>query len=254
MKHILPAILLLFMLLSCKPNLSGDTAKYSYGFGYQIGTILKNKADFDHKQILAGVKDAIEGKDAQGDKSRTIGHNIGKNYTEQGIPLDIRAFSLGVNEGYEGAEPSVKEADMRQAMESIIGQINGKNLKAGAEYLAKNREKEGVTVTASGLQYRTLVKGAGRKPGATETVKVHYTGRLISGKVFDSSYTRNQPAVLPLDKVIRGWSEGVQLMNVGSKFEFTIPPDLGYGAQGAGTIPGNSVLIFDVELLEINRK
>ncbi len=254
MKHVIPAVLLVFMLLSCKPNLTGETAKYSYGFGFQIGESLKRMNGYDREQILAGVKDATEGKTAQGEKSRQIGHTIGRNYAEQGITLDLRAFTLGVNEGFEGSLPSVKEEDMRQAMESVVRVIHEKNLKAGNDYLEQNRKKSDVVVTPSGLQYRPLLKGTGRKPVANDTVKVHYTGRLINGRIFDSSYLRNEPAVFQLNKVISGWTEGVQLMNVGSKYEFTIPPHLGYGQQGAGSIPGNSVLVFSVELLEIVSK
>ncbi len=113
-------------------------------------------------------------------------------------------------------------------------------------------KKDGVTVTASGLQYRVITEGAGDAPKATDTVKVHYEGRLISGDVFDSSIARGEPVSFPLNGVIPGWSEGVQLMKVGSKFEFTIPSALAYGSSGTGPIPPNSVLVFDVELLEIN--
>jgi FKBP-type peptidyl-prolyl cis-trans isomerase len=107
-------------------------------------------------------------------------------------------------------------------------------------------------VTASGLQYKVLAEGSGDSPKATDTVKVHYEGRLISGDVFDSSIARGEPVSFPLNGVIPGWSEGVQLMKVGSKFQFTIPSALAYGPAGTGPIPPNSVLVFDVELLEIN--
>lgn len=119
---------------------------------------------------------------------------------------------------------------------------------------AATKETGKVITTASGLQYEVLTEGnGGAKPSATDSVTVHYKGTLTDGKVFDSSYDRGQPATFPLNRVIPGWTEGVQLMTVGSKFKFTIPPDLGYGARGApGAIPPNATLVFEVELIKIN--
>jgi FKBP-type peptidyl-prolyl cis-trans isomerase FkpA len=119
---------------------------------------------------------------------------------------------------------------------------------------AATKETGKVTTTASGLQYEVLTEGnGGAKPSATDSVTVHYKGTLTDGKVFDSSYDRGQPATFPLNRVIPGWTEGVQLMTVGSKYKFTIPPDLGYGARGApGAIPPNATLVFEVELIKIN--
>ncbi len=126
------------------------------------------------------------------------------------------------------------------------------NLKEGMDFLAANRTKEGVVELPSGLQYQVLVQGAGPKPSASSTVKCHYHGTLIDGKVFDSSVQRNQPASFPLNQVIKGWTEGVQLMEQGSKFRFFIPPHLGYGDRQVGPHIGpNSTLVFDVELLDI---
>jgi len=123
-----------------------------------------------------------------------------------------------------------------------------------ADFLAANKERSGVKTTASGLQYEVLTEGEGEgeSPITTDTVAVHYEGRLLDGTVFDSSYQRGEPAVLPLDRVIPGWTEGVQLMKPGAKYRFTIPPELGYGPEGAGgVIPPNAVLQFDVELLAV---
>lgn len=121
-----------------------------------------------------------------------------------------------------------------------------------AEFLAANKERSGVTTTASGLQYEVLTEGKGESPVPTDTVAVHYEGKLVDGTVFDSSYQRGEPAVFRLDQVIPGWTEGVQLMKPGAKYRFTIPPELGYGPEGAGgVIPPNAVLQFDVELLAI---
>jgi len=123
---------------------------------------------------------------------------------------------------------------------------------ADLAYLAKHKGMPGVHTTASGLQYEVLHEGNGPRPTPADTVAVHYEGRLLDGTVFDSSIARGQPAVFPLAGVIPGWTEGVQLMKVGSKYRFTIPPELGYGAHGAGgVIPPNAVLVFEVELLGI---
>jgi FKBP-type peptidyl-prolyl cis-trans isomerase len=123
---------------------------------------------------------------------------------------------------------------------------------AGAAFLAENAQKVGVVTTASGLQYRVITEGSGSRPGPTDTVTVNYRGTLIDGTQFDSSYDRGQPATFPLNQVIAGWTEGLQLMTVGSTYEFVIPSQLGYGASGQGPIPPNAVLIFEVELLGIN--
>jgi FKBP-type peptidyl-prolyl cis-trans isomerase len=127
------------------------------------------------------------------------------------------------------------------------------NKKAGMEFLAKNAKKDKVITTASGLQYQVLVEGKGASPKATDKVTVHYKGTLIDGTEFDSSYSHGAPVTFPLNGVIKGWTEGVQLMKEGAKYKFFIPSDLAYGEQGAGrAVPGNATLIFEVELLKVN--
>lgn len=127
-----------------------------------------------------------------------------------------------------------------------------KNRQEGATYLAANAKAEGVVVRPSGLQYKVIREGAGPKPGATDTVTVHYRGTLINGKEFDNSYARKEPATFPLNGVIRGWTEGLQLMGVGGHYRFFIPSNLGYGKRGAGQDIGpDATLIFDVELLDV---
>lgn len=128
---------------------------------------------------------------------------------------------------------------------------SGANQKEATDFLAKNKTAAGVVTTASGLQYKVISNGTGAKPTAAQRVKVHYTGKLLDGKVFDSSVQRGEPAEFNVGEVIPGWTEALQLMPVGSKWELYIPPALGYGEQGNQTIPGNSVLIFEVELLDI---
>lgn len=124
-------------------------------------------------------------------------------------------------------------------------------LEKGKAFLAENAKRDGVTVTESGLQYEVLKQGEGKSPKATDIVVCHYEGRLINGKVFDSSYERGKPSSFPLNQVIAGWTEGLQYMKEGSKYRFYIPYYLGYGAYGAGPIPPYSALIFDVELIEV---
>jgi len=126
-------------------------------------------------------------------------------------------------------------------------------MEAGKKFLEENAQKEGITKTASGLQYEVLQEGTGPKPGPTSTVEVHYEGRLINGKVFDSSYQRKETISFPLNRVIAGWTEGLQLMPTGAKYRLYIPSELGYGTRGAGgDIPPDSALIFDVELISIS--
>ncbi|MEN8230736.1 MAG: FKBP-type peptidyl-prolyl cis-trans isomerase [Bacteroidota bacterium] len=140
------------------------------------------------------------------------------------------------------SENQAKEAESK-AME---------NIENGAAFLEENGKKEGVTTTESGLQYEVITKGDGAMPADTANVTVHYEGTLIDGEVFDSSYERGEPATFGLNRVIKGWTEGLQLMPVGSTYKFYIPSNLGYGPQGNPSIPGNSVLIFKVELISIN--
>lgn len=142
---------------------------------------------------------------------------------------------------------------LQDKIRDFLNNKSSNTLEEGKKFLEENGKRAEVTTTASGLQYEVLQEGNGQKPsGATSRVTVHYEGRLISGQIFDSSYRRNQPATFGLNQVITGWTEGVQLMPKGSKYRFFIPSELGYGARGAGSIPSNSTLIFDVELLETN--
>lgn len=143
------------------------------------------------------------------------------------------------------------EQSMRQLQEQFAQKAAADNIAAGAAFLAENATKEGVIVTESGLQYEVLEAGEGASPVSTDTVKVHYHGTLLDGTTFDSSYDRGEPAVFPLNGVISGWTEGVQLMKAGGKTRFYIPSELAYGQRATGNITPNSTLIFDVELLEV---
>ncbi len=146
-----------------------------------------------------------------------------------------------------------KNMSLQDKLKNFLNNKSSNTLEEGKKFLEENGKRPEVTTTASGLQYEILQEGNGQKPsGATSRVTVHYEGTLINGNVFDSSYKRNQPATFGLNQVISGWTEGVQLMSQGSKYRFFIPSELGYGTRGAGSIPPNSTLIFDVELLQTN--
>jgi len=191
-----------------------------------------------------------------------IGMDIGKSLREQGTEVDLDSLITAIRATYNDEELAMttEEAgqvrkeyiEKRQAEQQAEAAAAGQNnLVEGQKFLAENATKEGVQTTASGLQYKVETMGTGPKPTATDTVKVHYRGTLLDGTEFDSSYARNEPISFALNRVIAGWTEGVQLMPVGSKFTFYIAPDLAYGEGGGGPIPPNSTLVFDVELLDI---
>ena len=197
-------------------NVTTDEERFSYGLGMVIGErVLKQYGEVDYDIVLAGMR-------AQhGDQETLI------TLEEAGNAINAR-------------------------MEQQFAEQTAANRKRGEEFLKSNAEKEGVQVTESGLQYDVITEGDGAKPAVTDEVTVHYRGTLIDGTEFDSSYSRGEPTSFKLDQVIPGWTEGVQLMNVGSKYRFVIPHDLAYGERGAGGAIGPfETLIFEVELLEI---
>ena len=166
--------------------------------------------------------------------------------------MDKLSYVLGMSLGQSLQASGVDSLEFDDFLSGVKVIFSRKNLAAGREFLKKNAEEPGVTVTASGLQYKVIRDGEGNPPGPHGWVKCNYEGRLINGQVFDSSYMRGVPAKFGLDQVIPGWTEGLQLMKVGSKYEFYIPADLAYGEVGVpGAIPGNSTLIFTVELLGV---
>ena len=190
--------------------------------------------------------------------SYAIGVNIGKNMKQQNVDLDFDVIAKGMKDGANNASAFTDQEmtevmnNFKKEMENKMAEVGTKSKKQGEDFLAANKSKEGVKVTQSGLQYKVLKEGKGAKPKATDVVKVHYRGTLVDGTEFDSSYKRGEPIEFPLNGVIKGWTEGVQLMTPGSKYQFFIPYDLAYGEEGRPpTIPGNSALVFDVELLEV---
>ena len=197
--------------------------------------------------------------------SYALGLNIGQQLKQMGLSgvLNVEDFAASIKDTLDGNNLQVSLQEAQQVLNQFFAELEEKQRAAAAEagkaarvegekFLAENAKRPEVTVTASGLQYEVLTEGTGKQPKAENTVRCHYEGRLIDGSVFDSSYRRGEPADFGLRQVIKGWTEGVQLMKEGSKFRFYIPYKLAYGEQGAGAdIPPYAALIFDVELIEI---
>ncbi|MDR1177673.1 MAG: FKBP-type peptidyl-prolyl cis-trans isomerase [Spirochaetaceae bacterium] len=181
--------------------------------------------------------------------SYAFGFVIGSDLRQLGLEFDYDAFTRGFKDSVEDLN---KELSMEEAIATIQQAFTDASRAKESAFFAENGQKEGVITTASGLQYEVVTEGSGVKPGAEDTVSVNYEGTLVDGTVFDSSYTRGEPAEFPLNMVIPGWSEGLMLMSVGSTYRLYIPSDLAYGPQGSpGAIPPYATLIFDVELLSI---
>jgi len=189
--------------------------------------------------------------------SYAIGQQIGKNLKTQNIDIDGDALALSVKDAIAG-KSDMNDEDIKQAMMKLQetamkkqNEVAEKNKKEGAEFLEKNKSQAGVKVTASGLQYIVIKEGEGKSPTKEDTVKCHYTGTLTNGEKFDSSVDRGQPAEFPVGGVIPGWTEALMMMKPGAKYKLFVPAELGYGPSGRPGIPPNSVLVFEVELLEI---
>lgn len=190
--------------------------------------------------------------------SYALGMLFGNQLKDMGMkqleaPADLTQALTDVLSGQKTAmTPGEAQRTVQEFIQKLQEEAGREAREAGEKFLAENAKKEGITVTESGLQYQILTPALGQKPKATDTVRCHYEGRLITGEVFDSSYRRGEPASFGLQQVIKGWTEGLQLMAVGSKFRFFIPYTLAYGEQGAGgAIPPYAALVFDVELLGI---
>jgi len=195
--------------------------------------------------------------------SYALGLDIGSYFKTLGQDLDLEVLNSGMMDSYKGNKPLLTQEETAQIQQQFAQKQQEKQIKETVDMIAKNNKvaedflkengaKEGITTTDSGLQYKVLTPADGAKPKAEDTVKVHYKGTLLDGTEFDSSYARNEPAVFPLNQVIPGWTEAVQLMNVGSKIQLFLPPNMAYGDRGAPPViePG-SMLIFEVELLGI---
>ena len=189
-----------------------------------------------------------------------ISYALGYEVAHQTPPeLNINSFVTGVREGHARNKPAYTEEELQKAYEQFQTEMQQKQVEkaaqvqtAGDSFLTENAKKADIKTTASGLQYKITKEGTGKQPLASSVVTVHYKGQLVDGKVFDSSIERGEPVEFPLNQVIPGWTEGLQLMKEGGKATFYIPSQLGYGEQGVpGMIPANSTLIFDVELIKV---
>lgn len=200
-------------------NLSTDESRVSYGIGRQLGGQLRDNPPpgVSLEAIVAGLTDAFSG-------------------------IDSRVSEADLSASFKVIR-DVMQAEAAAKAEAAAG--------AGKAFLAENGQREGITTLASGLQYEVITSGDGATPGRDDTVRTHYHGTLIDGSVFDSSYDRGQPAEFPVGGVIAGWTEALQLMKAGSKWRLYVPSELAYGAQGVGSIAPHSVLIFDIELLDV---
>lgn len=204
--------------------------------------------------VPAGVSDPA---------SYMIGYNFGRSLSSSMFvekDFDFQQFINGIKDALNKKPSSLNEGDMRAAADALDTKLQGRaeqavkgNLDRATAFLAENAKKDGVQTLKSGLQYKILKKGDGKSPGQTSVVKVHYEGKLLDGSIFDSSIKRNEPAQFGVNQVIKGWTEALQRMAVGDKWQLFIPPDLAYGANGGpgGSIGPNEALIFEVELLDI---
>ena len=227
-KTVLSAVVISGLLVACGgeknagPSLDSEIAKVSYGIGANIGSRFGDDLPLDVDAFSAGVRDALAGGELK--------------MSDEEIMTTLQNFQQ-------------KQMAARQEQAQAESEVNKK---AAEEFLAKNAKEEGVITTESGLQYKIIEKGEGESPSAEDKVEVHYEGTLLDGTVFDSSYKRNETVTFPVNGVIPGWTEALQLMKVGAKWTLYIPPELAYGAGGAGQMIGpNSALVFDVELVDI---
>lgn len=208
--------------------------------------------------ILAAAAGASLGSDKE-KFSYTVGFQIGQSLMEDGLDIDVNALSQAIRDVIAGTPPRLSMEEMQAAVQSFqMQQMEAReasaqnNLRAGQAFLADNRGKTGVVETQSGLQYQIVEEGSGKQPKDSDTVIVNYRGTLIDGTEFDSSYRRGEPVTFPVNAVIPGWREALQLMKEGAKWKVFIPADLAYGERGAGqNIGPNETLVFDIELIEV---
>lgn len=220
--------------------------------------------------LLASCDSSLESSEANLNNqldslSYSFGYLQGGSLYNEGIEeVDIKNYLAGLNAAFKDEESAIDEGAMQNLIQVFFGELQSRqmelqaaeadiNIAQGRAFLEENAMNSDVTQTASGLQYRVLAEGTGARPAATDEVEVHYEGSLLTDEVFDSSYERGEPIVFPLNRVIPGWTEGVQLMSVGSKYQFFIPAELAYGNNPppGSIIPPGAVLIFEVELLDI---
>ncbi len=219
--------------------------------------VLVSQVDAKEDPVLKSQRDKI---------SYVIGRDIGANLKKQSIDVDPDILAKGIKDGLSGGKSLLNEQEIREIttnlqkemmakQQELKKKLGEKNKKEGEVFLAENKKKEGVKTLPSGLQYKVIKAGTGKKPKSTDTVTTNYRGTLIDGTEFDSSYRRGQPATFPVNGVIPGWTEALQLMQEGAKWQLFVPSNLAYGDRGAGPQIGpNAALIFEVELISIQEK
>ncbi len=275
---------LAFALVGCKGDPKSVDEKISYmmgmGIGQQVKRIESSGAKIDLSQMKQGLQNVLDGKgesnpaalrSAQAafmqnkseENIKKLSYQIGafsaqnlKRFHDNGIKIDVSMAMLAIEDVKSGEKPRVAQDQMKDAykkLQEVNKSISGKNIAAGKKFLEENKAKPGVKTTASGLQYKVEKAGSGRRPRATDNVTVHYRGTLLDGTEFDSSFKRNKPAQFGLGQVIKGWTEGLQLMRTGAKYTFYIPSELAYGDRGNPGIPGGSTLVFEVELIKVGK-
>lgn len=208
---------------------------------------LVSQVSAQEKLVLKNQKEKV---------SYIIGMNIGTNFKKQLIDIDPSILAKGIQGALSGTKPLLTEQEIQETMVAFQKELMEKHKKQGENFLAENKKKEGVKTLPSGLQYKVIKAGTGKKPKLDDTVAVHYRGTLIDGTEFDSSYRRGQPATFQVSGVIPGWTEALQLMEQGAKWQLFIPSNLAYGERGTpgGQIGPNATLIFEVELISIQEK
>jgi len=255
-------------------TLKSELDSLNYSFGYVNGKILKqyhlqnDSTGKGVKSLMKGINAGLKEKEVSEDLRNVtemgamIGNQLKSNpdfYNDSTLKMDFKFLRQGLINGISGKALVLENDDARDYFNTTMEKVQTQNLEAkykdnkesGIKFLEENAQKEGVITTASGLQYEVIKLGKGATPTSTDKVKVHYHGTLIDGTVFDSSIDRGQPTEFGVNQVIKGWTEGLQLMPVGSKFKFYIPQELAYGSQDHGTIKPFSTLVFEVELLAV---
>jgi FKBP-type peptidyl-prolyl cis-trans isomerase FklB len=215
--------------------------------------------------LIVGIAQADESLNLNNKKvkvSYSVGYQVGSDFKRQGMDINPELLLKGVQDALLSNEPLMMETEMKTTLEGVQKKVNAleeeksrtqaeKNLKEGQAFLVENAKKEGVQTLLSGMQYRILKEGEGKKPTVNDTVTVHYRGALIDGTEFDNSHKRNEPATFNVDRTIAGWKEALQLMKEGAKWQLFIPPQLAYGDKKSSRIEANNTLVFEVDLLSV---
>lgn len=209
--------------------------------------------------LVSAQTKAEELKTPEDKAAYSIGYNVGQSLLNGGLKVDIKTIAKGLTDAFAGNESPLDQKDrstaIREYAENAEKMVSQNNITEAKEFFAKNGKRKEVKTTKSGIQYEVLKEGTGASPKATDEVTVHYHGTLLNGTVFDSSVERKQPATFPLNGVIKGWTEGVQLMKTGAKYKFYIPSNLAYGEnpRPGGAIKANAALVFEIELIKVGK-